>query len=99
MKKALPIILMVIAISFCTASIAFASAMDSARRVDMILVQSTEQETNQETEQGAPLDQGTPQEEIGSGQSTGQDAGPAQGTCTGAADCPDQNEAMPPDKN
>ncbi|HTR45402.1 MAG TPA: hypothetical protein VMH06_06800 [Thermodesulfovibrionales bacterium] len=90
MKQIFLGVVMVMAVFLSSSSMAFAGAISSGHRAE-ILSQSTDQETSS--------DQGTPQEEPGSGQQdTVQDAGAIQGFCTADQDCPEQKEAPAPDK-
>lgn len=99
MKEVFLSIVMVMVISLSASAMVFPSAKGSGHRVDMVFAQSMEQETTQEIEQEAPSGQGTPREEMGSGQGTAQDTESNQGICTGPADCPEQNEVTAPDTN
>ena len=99
MKEVFLGIAMITAIFLFAPATVSRNAIGSGHRVVIILAQSVEQEINQEIEQELPSDQGTSQEEMGSGQNTRQDTDSTQGNCTGPADCPGRNEATAPDNN
>lgn len=99
MKEVFLSIVMVMVISLSASAMVYPGATGPGQRLDMILAQSMEQEITQGMEQEVPSDQGTPHEEMGSGEGTAQDTGSTQGICTGPADCSEQHDATPPDNN